>query len=1208
MPTTHVEPSSDSLLQDIANSLGKARKVVVITGAGISTNSGIPDFRSENGLYSLIQAQFDAVAKQATSSDSDADVSDAFLDGADERPAKRRRLSRDETSHACKKARQYVPGTRETSREDIVQETIHVAEELVPVEDTIHVADPDETLAETDELEVAVEDTIVPTSHVDAKDTDTRPASRQDVAVQDVERVEHAPGPPGKQPHTERARTPCEPDTGCIAVETGALPSPRLSSEWMQLSRDDDTAEDVKLELPVHPTSVPPRLTLQLQSEFHWSRPDTICSSPLSSPPPIAFDPYEDSSSSSSSQDGMSSRSQSEEPSSTSTPLLTSQSCYGSTSGRTTLPNLKGKDLFDAQIWGCPTKTSVFYTFATTLRQKAREAEPTSSHQFMSVLRDSRKLVRCYTQNIDRLEERVGLSTSLTLGAGSRYRFSARAGRSSGMGRASLKEAESSGLEQSQEGSQQDPSQRSDEDSAESQAQSREGKDEDQPPPQQNTDTRGDPKEEIDGTTEEGQSASGAVPNNAAASTPSGTATAAVPSGPNRGVECVLLHGSLAELRCFVCGRTCPWDEDSRETDTLAGRQPACPHCAGATAAREGRGKRALGVGKLRPDIVLYGEEHPHAHLISPIVQHDLSLGPDMLLILGTSMRVHGLKVLIREFAKAVHDRGGKVVFVNFTKPPESVWADIIDFWVQWDCDAWVGDLQQRKPALWTPPGTAIVGDEKGKLVKASRKDSRGDVGKCRDSDKAVSLKRRESGGQPSKPRREDSGLVGETTKDSETAQTPSEIAQPEQKPSPPKSAKPARKPPNVPREPKLNPNAKRPASIRDHKLNGAYLVWKIMGDLRRITDTDGSGAQSAESSPAADKGRPKTRRTRKSAPAAIAFQGAGPVERRKPRRTRANRLGNNNKVEERDGEETEEDEAPQTPSAGLDPSLLEAGNAASAMVDPESSISAAVKSRKRKQTVTWKMIRGVEVKVPLHHGDGGGDPLSYLADIAAASSRSTSPTMRRSLPKPRNTRKSLPATLLLHEGGVHEGVATPKIAPLALADEPQPAFYETDRLIAQLTGQSLLLEDDRKDVVAKELRHDERVFRPMTPPVQLAPLKTGQQVQRKREAEKLQPLEPKVASPGPLTELLSPDVGSPVAGVGFRRFSSNPFFFADPLAGYFGFSPWRDQQYKQRGGGHGVREQQEGSTGDDAGAVGPDEQLRKEQEAAMMLSMLRGG
>ncbi len=42
MPTVQVTPATPDLLQDVANTLGKARKVVVVTGAGISTNSGIP--------------------------------------------------------------------------------------------------------------------------------------------------------------------------------------------------------------------------------------------------------------------------------------------------------------------------------------------------------------------------------------------------------------------------------------------------------------------------------------------------------------------------------------------------------------------------------------------------------------------------------------------------------------------------------------------------------------------------------------------------------------------------------------------------------------------------------------------------------------------------------------------------------------------------------------------------------------------------------------------------------------------------------------------------------------------------------------------------------------------------------------------------------------------------------------------------------------
>ena len=102
-------------------------------------------------------------------------------------------------------------------------------------------------------------------------------------------------------------------------------------------------------------------------------------------------------------------------------------SSQGSASARLPLPNIKGRDLFDASIWACPVRTSVFYTFATTLRQKVRDVVPTSSHLFIGQLRDRGKLVRCYTQNIDRIEEKVGLSTALDRGPGHRSRFSRRA-------------------------------------------------------------------------------------------------------------------------------------------------------------------------------------------------------------------------------------------------------------------------------------------------------------------------------------------------------------------------------------------------------------------------------------------------------------------------------------------------------------------------------------------------------------------------------------------------------------------------------------------------------------------------------------------------------------------------------------------------------------------------------------------------------------
>ena len=41
----------DSEIRQVADMIAKTRKVVVFTGAGISTESGIPDFRGPDGLW-----------------------------------------------------------------------------------------------------------------------------------------------------------------------------------------------------------------------------------------------------------------------------------------------------------------------------------------------------------------------------------------------------------------------------------------------------------------------------------------------------------------------------------------------------------------------------------------------------------------------------------------------------------------------------------------------------------------------------------------------------------------------------------------------------------------------------------------------------------------------------------------------------------------------------------------------------------------------------------------------------------------------------------------------------------------------------------------------------------------------------------------------------------------------------------------------------
>ncbi|KFZ24187.1 hypothetical protein V502_01350 [Pseudogymnoascus sp. VKM F-4520 (FW-2644)] len=462
MPTTSVSSACEVQLQAIADALSKSKKVVVITGAGISTNCGIPDFRSENGLYTLIQAQYDAAAASKTNPNS-SDI--------DDRPVKRRKLDR-----SCS----------------------------------------------------------LGSSELDNGMMKEAPLRRQ----------------------------------------------LRSSQSFHSLTANSNLA------------AVPD------------SNPDT----PSEIPTKEVEEPSKDVA-----------------PEAVNEPIFSSQASGRSTASRQSLPNMKGKDLFDSIIWTDKLTTSIFYTFISSLRQKIMKdvKSGTDTHKFIRALRDGGRLVRNYTQNIDMLETREGLCAELSRGTGARGRFNPKL----------RKEAQTG----NHEGGKQDS-----------------------------------------------------------------------------GVEVVHLHGSLESLRCGLCARLANWDED-RHVTTLAGEAPGCPWCSENSAKREGKGRRSLAVGRLRPDIVLYGEEHPNAHLVGPLITHDLSLNPDMLLILGTSMRVHGLKVMVREFAKAVHGRGGSVVFVNQTKPPDSIWGDVIDYWVEWDCDAWVADLKQRKDDIWLPQGTKLEAPKEDK-------------------------------------------------------------------------------------------------------------------------------------------------------------------------------------------------------------------------------------------------------------------------------------------------------------------------------------------------------------------------------------------------------------------------------------------------------------------------------------------------------------
>ncbi|RIB07346.1 DHS-like NAD/FAD-binding domain-containing protein, partial [Gigaspora rosea] len=74
-----------------------------------------------------------------------------------------------------------------------------------------------------------------------------------------------------------------------------------------------------------------------------------------------------------------------------------------------------GKDLFDIDLLQIHESIKAFYYFMGLLKWLIVNATPMATHFFLKKLADIKKLKRVYTQNIDNLEELVGLNVDWQL-------------------------------------------------------------------------------------------------------------------------------------------------------------------------------------------------------------------------------------------------------------------------------------------------------------------------------------------------------------------------------------------------------------------------------------------------------------------------------------------------------------------------------------------------------------------------------------------------------------------------------------------------------------------------------------------------------------------------------------------------------------------------------------------------------------------------
>ncbi|QRV93107.1 NAD-dependent histone deacetylase SIR2 [Ceratobasidium sp. AG-Ba] len=164
----------------------------------------------------------------------------------------------------------------------------------------------------------------------------------------------------------------------------------------------------------------------------------------------------------------------------------------------------------------------------------------------------------------------------------------------------------------------------------------------------------------------------------------------------------VQLHGDIHRVRCTLCSASMACTSEHID-QFRTGTPPDCPECIARSDARTARSARALKCGTLRPAIVLYDEPHPLGDQIGAVQTSDLGKRPDLLIVMGTSLKVHGLRKLVKSFAKAVHS-SRPLPAANATS------HSLLHNVVFGEADAWVaqvlGEWKKCRPGDWEVQST----------------------------------------------------------------------------------------------------------------------------------------------------------------------------------------------------------------------------------------------------------------------------------------------------------------------------------------------------------------------------------------------------------------------------------------------------------------------------------------------------------------------
>ncbi|KTW28518.1 hypothetical protein T552_01777 [Pneumocystis carinii B80] len=159
-------------------------------------------------------------------------------------------------------------------------------------------------------------------------------------------------------------------------------------------------------------------------------------------------------------------------------------------------------------------------------------------------------------------------------------------------------------------------------------------------------------------------------------------------------------NDDINKIKCMICGVKCDYSVERIEL-LRNGQVPDRFVCVN-DEKKIKKEKGALKIGFLRPGIVLYGNTHPIQDFLGELTASDVKKWPDLLMIIGISLKFIPINSLIKDISKIVHTNGGKVIFVNRMEPSNNEWKGIIDWYVDADSDEWIEGLKERKLPMFT--------------------------------------------------------------------------------------------------------------------------------------------------------------------------------------------------------------------------------------------------------------------------------------------------------------------------------------------------------------------------------------------------------------------------------------------------------------------------------------------------------------------------